>query len=59
MAIYFCDDCQQFKDNDWVLMSERGLCEECEAKREEAMREFVAEQVGRVLREAENREQGL
>lgn len=59
MAMYFCPDHQGFVDDDWHPMDERGLCPDCSIKREEAMRDFVAEQVGNLLREAESREQGI
>lgn len=55
MSMYFCDDCQRFHDDDWVPMSERGICQEAEIKRELALSEFKAEGVAEMMKERERR----
>lgn len=55
MSMYFCPDCQRHKDNDYSPMSERGLCEECEFHREEALREYIAAEIEKHIARTEAR----
>lgn len=55
MAMYFCQDCQQFKDDDYHPMSERELCPDCEAEREYRLDEFMAELSKDIQEQTESR----
>lgn len=32
MSIYYCEECQQQKNNNWVPMNDVGVCEDCVEK---------------------------
>ena len=35
MAVYYCDECGQYKDDDYFPMEESELCPDCHAEKSE------------------------
>jgi hypothetical protein len=55
MSIYFCQDCQQFKDDDYHPMTAREICPACDIEREDRQRKFIVSEVERHVQETERR----
>lgn len=52
---FFCGDCQHFHDDDYTPMSDRGICQEAEIKRELALSALKAELVREHVEATEKR----
>ena len=46
MSMFYCEGCQELRDNDWFPMEEDGLCPDCHLEKEsqKAEREYEISQ---------------